>query len=68
MLDVRGHVDTVAVGPGEEKSTYLADRDAYLEGHIPVSWIGVCLSSLVVYLAGHIPAGLVRTWYMQAAQ
>jgi hypothetical protein len=37
ILDVRGHVDTVLVEEGAEKSTYLADYDAYLEGHIPVS-------------------------------
>lgn len=37
VLDVRGHVDTVFTEPGVEKSTYLADYDAYLEGHIPVS-------------------------------
>lgn len=37
VLDVRGHVDTELVEPGVEKSTYIADYDAYLEGHIPVS-------------------------------
>lgn len=37
VLDVRGHVDTVLVNPGEEQSTYRPDYDAYLEGHIPVS-------------------------------
>jgi hypothetical protein len=37
VLDVRGHVDTALVEPGVEQSTYLADYDAYLEGHIPVS-------------------------------
>lgn len=37
VLDVRGHVDTEVVEPGVEKSTYMADYDAYLEGHIPVS-------------------------------
>jgi hypothetical protein len=36
VLDVRGHVDTEVVEPGVEKSTYMADYDAYLEGHIPV--------------------------------
>lgn len=40
VLDVRGHVDTAVVEPGVEKSTYLADYDAYLEGHIPVSKSG----------------------------
>jgi 3-mercaptopyruvate sulfurtransferase SseA len=42
LLDVRGHVDTVLVEPGVEKSTYMADYDAYLEGHIPVSTLS-CL-------------------------
>lgn len=37
VLDVRGYVDTALVEPGVEKSTYVADYDAYLEGHIPVS-------------------------------
>lgn len=37
VLDVRGHVDTVLVNPGEEQSMYRPDYDAYLEGHIPVS-------------------------------
>jgi hypothetical protein len=37
VLDVRGHVDTVLVSPGEEQSNYRPDYDAYLEGHIPVS-------------------------------
>jgi len=37
ILDVRGHVDTQLVQPGVEESTYVADYDAYLEGHIPVS-------------------------------
>jgi hypothetical protein len=37
ILDVRGHIDTALVEPGVEQSTYLADYDAYLEGHIPVS-------------------------------
>lgn len=36
ILDVRGHVSTELVQPGVEKSTYSADYDAYLEGHIPV--------------------------------
>eukprot|EP00877_Chromochloris_zofingiensis_P002229 jgi/Chrzof1/12006/Cz06g17250.t1 len=35
ILDVRGHVETVLVSPGVEKSSYIADYDAYLEGHIP---------------------------------
>eukprot|EP00775_Hariotina_reticulata_P006530 gene6530-6758_t len=35
VLDVRGHVDTVQVEPGVEKSTYVADYDSYLEAHIP---------------------------------
>lgn len=39
VLDIRGHVDTVEVEPGVEKSTYVADYDAYLESHIPVSII-----------------------------
>lgn len=37
ILDVRGHVDTQLVQPGVEESTYVAEYDAYLEGHIPVS-------------------------------
>ena len=37
ILDVRGRVDTAAVEPGVEVSQYLAEYDAYLEGHIPVS-------------------------------
>jgi hypothetical protein len=37
ILDIRGHVDTALVEQGVEKSTYLADYDDYLEGHIPVS-------------------------------
>lgn len=36
ILDVRGHVSTKPVQPGVEQSTYTADYDAYLEGHIPV--------------------------------
>lgn len=36
VLDVRGHVDTVLVGEGVEQSTYVADYDQYLEGHVPV--------------------------------
>lgn len=36
ILDVRGHVDTVMVEEGVEQSTYVADYDKYLEGHIPV--------------------------------
>lgn len=36
VLDVRGHVDTVLLEPGVEKSTYIADYNEYLEGHIPV--------------------------------
>ncbi|KAF6264271.1 Rhodanese-like domain-containing protein [Scenedesmus sp. NREL 46B-D3] len=35
ILDVRGLVDTVLVEEGVEQSTYSADYDAYLEGHIP---------------------------------
>lgn len=35
LLDVRGRVDTAEVAPGEERSTYVADRNAYLDGHIP---------------------------------
>src|SRR5690349_14006477 len=31
ILDVRGHVDTVLVDEGVEKSTYVADYDQYLE-------------------------------------
>lgn len=37
ILDVRGHVDTVLVSEGLEESTYIAEYDEYLEGHIPVS-------------------------------
>lgn len=37
VLDVRGHVDTVEVENGVEKSTYVADYNSYLESHIPVS-------------------------------
>lgn len=41
ILDVRGHVNTKLVQPGVEQSTYTADYDAYLEGHVPVSLAGV---------------------------
>lgn len=37
VIDIRGHVDTVLGEPGVEQSTYVADYNAYLEGHIPVS-------------------------------
>lgn len=40
VLDVRGHVDTQLVAPGVEKSTYVAEYNEYLEGHIPVSSMG----------------------------
>lgn len=45
ILDVRGHVSTELVQPGVEQSTYTADYDAYLEGHIPVrgSAVFVCV-------------------------
>jgi hypothetical protein len=45
ILDVRGRVETIGVGPGEEKSSYLSGYDDYLEGHIPVRESGcVCIS------------------------
>jgi hypothetical protein len=37
ILDVRGRVDSREVSPGVEQSDYIAEYDAYLEGHIPVS-------------------------------
>jgi hypothetical protein len=48
VLDVRGHVDTALVEPGVEKSTYIADYDAYLEGHIPVSKGHISVCSLLL--------------------
>jgi hypothetical protein len=36
LIDVRGRVDTVDTEPGVQKSTYIAEYDSYLEGHIPV--------------------------------
>lgn len=50
MLDVRGHVATEEVGPGEQRSSYLADYDDYLQGHIPgavfVNWTKDGIDSL----------------------
>ena len=53
ILDVRGHVDTVLVEPGVEKSSYLADYDAYLEGHIPVRF-----TTMYIVLKRSIPVGV----------
>lgn len=36
VVDVRGAVETYAVEPGVEQSTYKACRDEYLRGHIQV--------------------------------
>eukprot|EP00878_Enallax_costatus_P038546 GHUV01043858.1.p1 GENE.GHUV01043858.1~~GHUV01043858.1.p1 ORF type:complete len:116 (-),score=14.62 GHUV01043858.1:1188-1535(-) len=51
ILDVRGHVDTVLISEGVEKSTYFADYDQYLEGHVPVSsssWLS-CTAAVTQY-------------------